>query len=170
MTASSISGETAGGSPIRVLVVEDYLPFRRFLCATLLRHSAFEIIGEAGDGLDAVQRAEELCPDLILLDVGLPTLNGLEAARRIRKLSPESRILFVSQETSTELVQEALSGGAFGYVVKAHAAHELLQAVEAVSQGKMFISSGLSAFTFTNITYKQDSDRLSHEPVLRSPA
>ena len=131
-------------SSVRVLVVDDYEPFRRFVCSTLGRRPELQVIGEASDGLEAVQKAEELQPDLIVLDIGLPTLNGIEAARRICKLSPESKILFVSQESSADVVQEALSLGALGYVVKAHAGSELLAAVEAIRQGRQFISSGLS--------------------------
>jgi len=88
-----------------------------------------------------VQKAEELQPDLIVLDIGLPTLNGMEAARRIRKLAPESKIIFLSQESSADVVHEALSLGALGYVVKAHAGSELLAAVEMVRQGRQFVSS-----------------------------
>jgi DNA-binding NarL/FixJ family response regulator len=88
--------------------------------------------------MEAVDKAEELQPDLILLDIGLPTLNGIEAARRIRKLAPESKILFVSQESPADIVQEALSLGALGYVVKAHAKCELIPAVKTVLQGRRF--------------------------------
>jgi DNA-binding NarL/FixJ family response regulator len=94
-------------SLFRVLVVEDYEPFRRFVCSTLAKRPGMQIIGEAADGLEAVEKAEELQPDFIVLDIGLPTLNGVEAARRIRKLSPKSKILFVSQESSADVVQEA---------------------------------------------------------------
>jgi DNA-binding NarL/FixJ family response regulator len=83
------------------------------------------------DGLEAIQKAQELQPDLILLDVGLPTLNGIEVARRLRRISPRVKILFVSQETSEDVVQEALSAGAQGYIVKANASH-LLTAVNAI--------------------------------------
>jgi DNA-binding NarL/FixJ family response regulator len=93
------------------------------------------------DGLEAVQKALERKPDLILLDIALPSLNGIEAARRIRKLVPESKIIFLSQESSADLVQEALSLGAHGYVVKAKAGSELLTAVETVISGKKFIGS-----------------------------
>jgi DNA-binding NarL/FixJ family response regulator len=129
-------------SPVRVLVVDDYEPFRRFVCSTLGKRPDLQVIGEADDGLEAVQKAEELQPDLIVLDIGLPTLNGIEAARRIRKLCPESKMLFVSQESSADVVQEALRMGALGYVVKSRAGIELLAAVEAVRQGKQFISGG----------------------------
>jgi DNA-binding NarL/FixJ family response regulator len=101
------------------------------------------VIGEVSDGMEAVQKAEELQPDLIVLDIGLPTLSGIEAARRIRKLSPNSKILFVSQEFSTAVAEEALRLGGLGYVAKPHAGTELLAAVEAVLQGKRFVGSGL---------------------------
>src|SRR5690349_24840235 len=94
-------------SSSRVLVVEDSEPFRRFICSMLGKRPELQIIGEVSDGLEAVQRGEELQPDLILLDIGLPTLNGIDAARRIRKVAPHSKLLFVSQETSTEVAQEA---------------------------------------------------------------
>jgi DNA-binding NarL/FixJ family response regulator len=155
-------------SSIRVLVVEDYEPFRRFICSTLGKRPELQIVGEVADGLAAVQKAEELQPDLIVLDIGLPTLNGIEAARRIRKLSPESKILFVSQESSADVVQEALGLGALGYVVKAHAGSELLAAVEAVRQGRQFISGGLSGHHFTDATDAQAPDHVCPNEVLPS--
>ena len=132
-----------------MLVIEDYEPFRRFICSTLRKRSGLQIVGETADGLEAVRKAEELQPDLVVLDIGLPSLNGIEAARRIRKLSPESKILFVSQESSGDVVQEALALGALGYVVKTHAGSELLAAVGAVLGGGQYVSSGLSGHPFT---------------------
>jgi DNA-binding NarL/FixJ family response regulator len=117
---------------IRVLVVEDNEPFRRFVRASLSTRAELHVISEVSDGLEAVQKALELQPTLIVLDIGLPSLNGIEAARRIRELSPKSKILFLSQESSAGVVQEALCLGALGYVVKAYAAIDLLLAVEAV--------------------------------------
>jgi DNA-binding NarL/FixJ family response regulator len=102
------------------------------------------VICEVADGLDAVRKAEELKPDLILLDIGLPTLNGLKAARQIRELAPESKIIFVSQESSADLVQEALSLGAYGYVVKTKLESDLLIAVGVFLEGRRFVSSGLT--------------------------
>jgi DNA-binding NarL/FixJ family response regulator len=128
----------------RVLVVEDYEPFRRLLISALAEVLGLEIVGEVSDGLEATQQAERLQPDLILLDIGLPTLNGIEAARRIHKLVPECKILFLSQESSADVVREAFDSGAEGYVVKARAGSDLLAALEAVRQGKQFISQGLS--------------------------
>jgi DNA-binding NarL/FixJ family response regulator len=129
-------------SPFRVLVVEDFLPFRRFICSALGEKPELQVVGEASDGQEAVHKAEELRPDLILLDIGLPTLNGIEAARQIRKLAPESKIVFVSQESSADVIEEAMNLGAMGYVVKAQAGRELLAAVDAVRDGRKFVSNG----------------------------
>jgi DNA-binding NarL/FixJ family response regulator len=131
-------------SPLRILLVDDFEPFRRFIRSTLRQKPEWQIVGEASNGLEAVQKVEELQPDLIVLDVGLPALNGIEAARQIRKLRPECKILFLSQETSADIVQEAFSLGAVGYVVKAYAGSELLTAVEAVCGGGRFIGKRLS--------------------------
>ena len=133
------------GSLIPVLVVDDNEPFRRFVRATLSTKPELKIISEVSDGLEAVQKALELQPALIVLDIGLPGLNGIEAARRIRKLSPKSTILFLSQESSPEIIQEALCLGALGFVIKAHAARDLLIAVEAVLRNEQFVSSALKA-------------------------
>lgn len=150
---------------VRVLVVEDYEPFRRFVCSMLEKRPELQVIGEVSDGLEAVHKAEELRPDLILLDIGLPTLSGIEAARRIRKHSPTSKILFVSQEFSTDVVEEALRLGALGYVFKPHAGSELLAAVGAVLEGRRFVSAGFADHLFTNATDTQAPDRC-HEQVV----
>ncbi len=150
---------------LRTLVVDDYAPFRRFICSTLEKRLSLQIVGEASDGLEAVRKVEQLQPDLIVLDIGLPKLNGFEVARRIRKLCPESEILFVSQESSADVAQEGLSLGARGYVVKARAASELLAAVEAVCQGRHFISSGLSGCRFTDAP---DAHSRDHDEILPS--
>jgi len=105
------------------------------------------IVGVASDGLEAIQKAGELQPDLILLDVGLPKMNGIEAARRIRVVAPQSKILFLSQEIDVEVAQAALSEGGHGYVVKSDAGYELSAAVEAVMQGKKFVSRSVRGDT-----------------------
>ncbi len=128
-------------SSLHVLVVEDFAPFRELVCLILGKLGDLQVVCEVSDGLEAVQKAEELKPDLILLDIGLPTLNGIEAARRIRRVAPESKIIFVSQESSADIVQQALSVGALGYVVKARAASELPAAVESVISEKQFVGA-----------------------------
>jgi DNA-binding NarL/FixJ family response regulator len=131
-------------SKVRILVVDDNEPFRRFVTSTLRDRQNLNVVGEAGDGLEAVQRAEALQPDLILLDIGLPELNGLEAARQISSLAPNARIIFLTQESASDVVTEALSLGAWGYVAKVRAGKELLVAVDAVMQGQRFVSSSLN--------------------------
>jgi CheY-like chemotaxis protein len=106
----------------------------------LEKRPEFQIIGEASDGLEAIQKAEELQPDLILLDIGLPKLNGIEAAKRIRIVAPHTKILIVSQESDSDVVGEALQLGAMGYVLRSNAGSELLPAIEAVLGGKQFVS------------------------------
>jgi len=152
-------------STVRVLVVDDYEPFRRFVCSTLGQRRDWHVIGEASDGLEAVRKAEELKPDLIVLDIGLPTLNGIEVARRIRKLCPECKILFMSQGSSADVAQEAFSLG-LGYVVKAHAGSELLAAMEVVCQGRQFVSKGLSGHHSTSATDTQAPNHFFPQEVL----
>lgn len=135
-------------SSMRVLVVEDFVPFWQFVRSTLADRPDVQVIDEVADGLEAVQKAEQLEPDLVLLDIGLPTLNGIEVARQIRKLVPASKIIFVSQESSSEVVQEALKLGAWGYVIKTRAASDLLAAVDAFLQGRQFVSVGLAIQNF----------------------
>ena len=117
-------------SSIRVLVVDDYEPFRRVVCSRLESRPDFEVIGEASDGLEAVEKAQVLKPDLILLDIGLPSLNGLEVANRIRQSTPDARIIFLTQNSDRDVIRAALSTGAEGYVVKANAWAELFTAIE----------------------------------------
>ncbi len=130
-------------SSIRVLVVDDFEPFRRFVASILWKQPEFQIICEVSDGLEAVQKAQELQPDLILLDIGLPTLNGIEVARRIREVSQTAKVLFVSENRSWDIVEEALHTGAGGYLVKSDATSQLLPAVTAVLQGRHFVSATL---------------------------
>jgi DNA-binding NarL/FixJ family response regulator len=128
---------------VRILFVEDFDPWRRFVASLLQEIPEWQIVGESSDGLGAVQKATELRPDLILLDIGLPKLNGIEAARQIRKLIPEAKVIFLSQQSSADVVVEALSFGAQGYVFKTSAGGDLLTAIKAVLEGGQFVSCGL---------------------------
>jgi DNA-binding NarL/FixJ family response regulator len=134
-------------SLMRVLVVEDFAPFWQVIRSTLAERPDVQVIGQVADGMEGVHKAEVLEPDLVLLDIGLPTLNGIEAARQIRKLAPASKIIFVSQESSCDVVQEALNLGAWGYVLKERVTIDLIAAVDAFLEGRRFVSSGLSHFT-----------------------
>ena len=139
-------------SPIRILVVDDYDVWRHFVCSTLQKHAELQVVGEASDGLEAVQKAKELEPDLILLDLGLPTINGFEAARRILEFSNKSRILIVSENRSPDIIREALRIGASGYLVKSDGGSELLPVVEAVLRSKQFVAAKLSKLSVTDLT------------------
>jgi DNA-binding NarL/FixJ family response regulator len=153
-------------SSIRVLVVDDSEPFRRVLRSILQNRLEFQTIVEAQDGVEAIELAQALQPDLILLDIGLPKLNGIEAARRIRELAPRSKILFVSQESSVEVVQTAFNLGASGYVVKMDAGSELPSAVDAVIRGERFVGSRFAGHGFTGASDAGASERLRSNSVL----
>jgi len=146
-----VAGSWSSSVNIRILVADDSAPWRRFVSSLILpERPEWHIVCEVSDGLEAVKKAEELRPDLILMDIGLPKLSGIDAARRISKIVSNLKILFLSAFDSLEIVQEALNTGASGYVVKLEAASELIGAVEAVFQGKRFISSGLSRACLTD--------------------
>ena len=129
--------------PLRILVVEDHAPFRRLICTALQRRAEFQTI-EAADGLEAIQKGEALQPDVILLDINLPKLHGFEVAKQIRSVALGARLLFMSQESSPDIVREALSLGADGYVQKLSAGTDLLPAIDAVLSGQRFVSSSLA--------------------------
>jgi DNA-binding NarL/FixJ family response regulator len=109
----------------------------------LAEHPDLRVVGEAIDGVEAVQKAQELKPDLILLDISLPGLNGIEAARRILGIVPDAKILFVTSNVDGDVAAAALSDGAFGYVLKADGKSELLRAINAVLQGEKVVSKRL---------------------------
>jgi DNA-binding NarL/FixJ family response regulator len=136
-------------SLVRILVVDDSKDWLRQVRLLLQSRPECQVIAEASDGSEAVQKAEELKPDLILLDIGLPKLNGIEAARLIRQHSPNSEIIFLSQNKDPDFAWAALGTGALGYVRKTDTERELLPAVDAVLRGEQFISSS-NGFMFTD--------------------
>ena len=137
-------GNRMPGSIIRVLVADDFEPLRRCVSSTLEKLAGLQLIGEASDGLVALDKAKELQPDILLLDINLPKLNGFEVARRLREHAPQLRIIFFSEDRSYDTAEEALRMGAYGYVVKSETRKELIPAFEAVLEGKQFVSPSLT--------------------------
>ena len=137
-------------SLIRVLIADDFKDWRRQVRLLFQARPEWQVIAEASDGSEAVQKAKELKPDLIVLDIGLPKLSGIEAAKRICQVSPSSKIVFLSQNHDLDVVQAALGTGALGYVLKSNAQSELLPAVDAVLRSKQFVSSSLQGHESTD--------------------
>jgi len=130
-------------SRLRVLVVEDHEPFRRVICELLQQRADLLIVGEAADGLDAICQAEALRPDVVMLDIGLPMLSGLEVAGRIRARVPDAKLMFVTNESSLEVVEQAFRRGAHGYLYKPRVQRDVLPVLEAIIRGGRFVSGGL---------------------------
>jgi DNA-binding NarL/FixJ family response regulator len=130
---------------VRILVADDVEPWRELVCSTLRERRQLRVVGEVADGLEAVQRARDLQPDLILLDIGLPKLNGIEAASQIGQVAPGSKILFLTLYADVDVARAALSNGAKGYILKSDAAKELMPAIEAALRGEKFVSRRLNA-------------------------
>jgi two-component system, NarL family, response regulator LiaR len=129
---------------VRVLVVEDLKEWRSWICSALHKDGRMEVASEASDGLQALKSADSIEPDLILLDISLPSLNGIDVGRRLVKLCPKAKVLFISENRDVDIVQEALSIGAIGYVLKSDLAEDLSRALTAVLDGRTFISRTVS--------------------------
>ena len=125
-----------------IVIADDFAPFRR-LIRSKLRTNGFQIVAEASDGIEAVSKTAELQPDVVLLDITMPRLNGLQAAAQIRSVAPASRILFVSQNGDPDIVQSAMSHGAAGFLNKSQIGSELLHAIQTALEGKTFVSAVL---------------------------
>ena len=133
--------------PVRILLVDDHPIVRQGLRSVLEAHGGWEVVGEASDGIEALEKIELLHPDVVVLDVTMPRLNGLETCRTLQRHGgyPNLEVLFVTQHDSPHMMREALDAGARGYVVKSNAARDLLEAVEAVSQHRVFTALARSS-------------------------
>lgn len=146
--------------PVRILVADDHHVVRTGLRALLESKSGWQVCAEAANGREAVEKARELKPDVAVLDIGMPLLNGVETTRQIRKHSPKTEILILTMHDSDLLVQEVLEAGALGYILKDDADRNLIAAVDALRRHKSFLSSRVSVAALS-AGGAQDSDRSS---------
>jgi DNA-binding NarL/FixJ family response regulator len=129
----------------RILVADDHEVVRRGLCSLLEAQSDWEICGEASTGREAVEKAQQLKPDIVILDIGMPSLSGLEATRQIVKAIPQAKVLILTLHDSDQVVSEVLNAGARGFLLKSDAARDLVAAVEALRRGKTYFTSKVAA-------------------------
>ena len=133
-----------GGQRIRVLIVDDHAILRQALRHLLDTHSEIEVVGDASSGREAVSATEKLMPDVVLMDMVMPGLNGLEATRQIRKRAPKTRVLILTGYMEDEQIISALRAGASGYVVKRSDTEELILGIQSVHRGNTYFSSAIS--------------------------
>jgi len=129
--------------PVKIVLADDHVMVRQAL-KTVLEGGGFEVTGQASDGREAIQLCQQLRPDVAVLDISMPMLNGVGAAREIMKVSPRTRVVFLTMHTGDEFVLEGLRAGVHGYVVKTKDLSELLTAIKTVSQGEVYLSPGIS--------------------------
>jgi len=156
-------------SRVRILIVDDSVDWRIFIHGKLDQERTLRVVGVALDGLEAVAKAEKLRPDLILLDIGLPKLDGITAAGRILKVAPESKIVFVSLELDLAVAQAALRSGGHGYVAKPYVDTDLFAAIEAVMSGKVFVSRGLEGRALSDVVDSRTAGRAVRDDLIIAP-
>lgn len=130
---------------LRILVADDHEVVRRGVCSLLCAQPGWEVCGEASDGREAVEKALNLKPEVVVLDVGMPNLNGLEAARQILKADFQTKVLILTLHDSDQLVRDVLYAGARGFLLKTDAACDLVSAIEALQRGKTYFTTKLSS-------------------------
>jgi len=154
-------------TPLRILVVDDHAVVRRGLRALLESRPGWEVCGEAADGQEAIRKAAELKPDIVVLDISLPGLNGLEATSRILKESPESEVLILTMHHSEELAQQVIKAGARGYVLKSDADQSLVAAIDKLSQHQTFFTSRVAEFVLDSGGRGEDARPAVEDPSRR---
>jgi DNA-binding NarL/FixJ family response regulator len=152
--------------PVRILIADDHEIVRRGLRALVDNQPNWMVVGEAVTGRDAIEKAKESTPDVAIIDIGMPELNGLEATRQILKLLPQTEVLILTMHESEQIVREVLAAGARGYVLKSDAGKDLVAAVDALCQHRTFFSSKVSEMLLH--TYLRHGDRAEPAEISRS--
>src|SRR5215467_5803174 len=148
---------------LRILVADDHEIVRRGLCAIVASHAGWEVCGEAADGREAVEKTKQLSPDVVILDIGMPSVNGLNATRQILRHNPEQRVLILTVTDAEQVIEEVLKAGARGFVLKTDAAHDLITAIEALQQDRTFFNSRVGQMVLNGFLRGKDSKK---EPSL----
>ena len=151
---------------LRILIADDHEVVRRGLCALLQAHDGWEICGEAKDGREAVEMAKQLKPDVVIVDVGMPNLNGLAATRQLAQHNPQQKIIVLTITDSDEVIREALDAGARGFVLKSDAARDLVSAVEALQRNRMFFTPRVNDMVLAGFLDKGHNARVGESPKL----
>ena len=150
----------------RILIADDHEVVRKGLVALLQQQPDWQVCGEAGDGREAVEKAQQLRPDVVILDIGMPSLNGLEATRQILKTNPHARILILTLHDSDQVVRDVLNAGARGFLLKSDAARDLVAAVEALRRDKTYFTSKVASMVLEG--YLKGATGLAPAPVSRN--
>ena len=145
-------------TPLRILIVDDHAVVRRGVRSLLESQPGWEISGEATTGREAVDMAKRLRPDVVVMDLSLPELNGLDATRQILKDSPRTEILVLTMHHSEELARDVLQAGARGYVLKSDADRSMIAAIESLRQHKLFLTSAVTEFVLDEYVRRADRD------------
>src|SRR6516162_5365203 len=148
---------------LRILIADDHDVARRGIRTLLENHAGWQVCGEAKDGRETVEMASQLRPDLILLDVGMPNLNGLEATRQILANSPNTLILILTMHDTDQVVREVLRAGARGFLLKSDAGRDLIAAVEALQQKRTFFTTKVSQMVLTGFLNRDEPDQAQND-------
>lgn len=147
---------------LRILIVDDHALVRRGAREVLNSRRGWRVVGEAAEGLEAIEKAVKLRPDVAIIDIGIPGLNGIEVARRVLKAAPDIKVLILTMDESDQMVRRALDAGARGYVLKSDLTDSLPKAVKAISEGKRFLTPRVSEIVLEGFLGSSGQDQEEH--------